>query len=503
MTLVTGPLPYGPDEGPGVGGDGLSDLPAQADARREPYSSSISGERPEEVERIKALTEDAEPPPPVSITPYFDMATGERMESAPEAPKGDIHDGYSFTAEHGIYRADWPAPIFVVIEVDLLRQERGGEMTGEVTVRTTVPGIERDVHRARMTLTGTRARADLGRYLAKRGTHVKEDAWAELIERAFVRVIGSYREGEPPIHLWQAKRPEGDDFLMGTIAHARLHTMAFGDGGGGKSWVALAVAASIQMGRSYIEGMPVNGQRNVAYLDWEMSAWDHAERMASLCGSDHPDILYVPMAAPLPESVDRLRRIAKQYDIGYWVIDSAVLACGGEPESAAVATSYFNALRALGGASLSIAHIRKDGDGSDQKPFGSVFWHNTASYTYYAKGSETLDGLAIGLFNRKNRTGRRHDPFSIEARFEGSVTSLRMGRITEDTPELAVKVPAKQRIFELLKGGAMAQHEIVEALGISQTTVQSALARGDRYFQRISGPDGVDRWGLRARDEVA
>ncbi len=42
-------------------------------------------------------------------------------------------------------------------------------------------------------------------------------------------------------------------------------------------------------------------------------------------------------------------------------------------------------------------------DSDDKKPFGSVFWHNTARATWYAKRvqDEGEDVTHVGLFNRK------------------------------------------------------------------------------------------------------
>lgn len=459
------------------------------------YSSSISGSRPEEVARIARVIEMTPAPPPLSIAPYVGEQ-GEMVTEMPEAPQGDIHDAFTLDATSGIYRMQWPSPVFVVMEVDLLRQERGGDMSGEVTVRVTAPGLERTVHTARSTITGTRARSELANHLAARGTHLDKAAWLEIIERAFVRVIQAYREGEPPIYLWQAKRPQDDDWSMEPLAHSRLATIIFGDGGSAKSWIALAVAASLTTGTSYIEGMPVSGQRNVAYLDWEMDAWSHMERVARIVGRERPDILYLSMTAPLRESVDRLRRVAREYDIGYWIVDSAALACGGEPESAEVATAYFNALRAIGGSSLTIAHITKDAEGSDRKPFGSVFWHNTASFTYGVKGVSVPGRSTVGLFNRKNRTEGLREPFSITLDFEdrdGPVTLRRAS--VEDAPELAGKVPLWRRIRPLLEERPRTIYEITESLGATGDAVRMALRR-DPGVKAIEGDDRIERWTL-------
>ena len=55
------------------------------------------------------------------------------------------------------------------------------------------------------------------------------------------------------------------------------------------------------------------------------------------------------------------------------------MATDGPPESSVEALKYFRTLHRIGvRGSLGIAHVTKNGDGADQKPFGSAYWHNLA-----------------------------------------------------------------------------------------------------------------------------
>lgn len=408
---------------------------------------------------------------------------------------------YTFNLEHGIYTTEWGEPVWARVELDMLRQERSGELTGEVTVRSTTPGLEDHLHTARMTLTGTRSRAEVARHLKSRDQTARD--WAGIVEVACVRTVNAFRAGEPAILLRDAPQPIDAGYAVEPVAHSRLPVTVFGDGGGGKSWLALAIAASIQAGTSYVDGLAVSSSRTVGYLDYEMSAWEHRERLRALTGPDMPGIVYVPCHQSLRDSVDRLRRIAREHGIGYWVVDSVAPACGGEPESAEVATAYFNALRELGGGSLSIAHITKDREGAENKPFGSTFWHNLSRLTWYVKGTEDGAGrLAVGLYNRKNNTGPLHAPLGLAITFGEAGVSIGKSAI-DKVPELAERLPLWRRMVPLLRGGPLKLHELAEELDASVEAVRAAAKRG-RQFTAMTGPDGIERWALAtSREEPA
>ncbi len=399
---------------------------------------------------------------------------------------------YVFTSEYGIYRTEWPM-LGVTIDYDQLHRERSGDLTAECSVK--VGGAH--IHTARVTLTGTRSRQELAKHVKARALDARALDWDGAVEVSSVRAVEAHRAGEPAILMRDAPQPMDDGYLMFPLAHARLPVIIFGDGGSGKSQIALAIGASIHSGQAYM-GLPTVGTRTVGYLDWEMSAWEHRQRLRALCGESMPGIVYVPMSAPLPESVDRLKRVARERGIGYWIVDSIAPACGGEPESAEVASSFFNALRALGGASLSIAHVTKGGEGADMKPFGSTFWHNLARATWYAKGDEDGDSLTVGLYHRKNNTGRKESPIAVRIDFEGASTIMQRVDLA-GVPTLAAKLSIADRAEALMRSGAKTILEIADELESSPESVGRTLRRlRGKRFMVFRGPSGIDVWGLQA-----
>jgi hypothetical protein len=186
---------------------------------------------------------------------------------------------------------------------------------------------------------------------------------AGFFEELRQRVSAAERAGSPAVDLRQLERPGATDaiYVSGLVLTRRHPTIIFGDGGSAKSYTAL-----------YLGGRLAEQGAAVALFDWELAGEDHRDRLERIFGPAMPRILYARCERALVHEVDRLYRIAREENIEFAIFDSIVLACAGPPESAEVAAEYFRAVRQIGVGSLHIAHISKQ-DGSDQKPFGSVF----------------------------------------------------------------------------------------------------------------------------------
>jgi hypothetical protein len=400
------------------------------------------------------------------------------------------------TRDSGAHRFEWGDPERLVLEFDLIRTERSGEVTAELTVTSTAPAVGGVVHHARINLVSTRSRAELAKHLASRAPALSLD-WAQLVEYACRETVLGYRAGAPAILLRDAPAPEAGAVLLPPLLLARMPTMIFGDGGGGKSLLALAAALSVHTGRPLLGEAPVE-QLRVGYLDWEMDAAEHRVRARRLLGEES-DLVYVPCSRPLAEDVDRLRRVVRQHRLGYVVVDSVALACDGPPEAAEVAGRFFGALRELGLGSLLVAHVNRAGDA--ERPFGSAFWHNGARLTWYAKRESGIGSgrMTVGLFNKKSNVGPLSAPLGFDV--EWSADAIGIARTDlRDIPDLASHVPLRYRIEQELRTGALTLVDIVARLGEPATVdaVRMAIKRNESRFTRVTGADGITRWGLAA-----
>jgi hypothetical protein len=327
-------------------------------------------------------------------------------------------------------------------------------------------------------VSSARTRSERAKILTERANTQTLD-WGAMLEEFCQLVLQTERRGQPAIDLRTLSKPEVDDeIVVDNFALPRRHpTIIFGDGGAVKSYLGLEF-----VGRMAMQGI------NVAFFDWELAGEDHRDRLERLFGPNMPRIIYARCERPLPYEVDRLRRIVKENSIEYSIYDSIAFACDGPPESAEIAARYFRAVRQIGGGSLHIAHITK-GEGGDQKPFGSAFWHNGARSTWYVEKAESTpdsNSLDVAFYNRKSNLSRLRTPLGFQITFEQQRTVLKLKDVASN-PDLAVKLTIRQRMAHLLKRGAMAEATIAEELDAKLDTVQRTVRRYKDLFIVIEG----------------
>jgi len=380
------------------------------------------------------------------------------------------------------YTLDLP-DVGITFIAERLRRDRH-ELIGELTVRCTLPGakaVNGYLSTGDFNFSSVRARQDRARLLTQRCA-VDGIDWFGLVEEVCQRVFQAEREGEPDVDLRTLPRPQPDDEIrVQGLSFPRRHpSILFGDGGAAKSYTAL-----------FIAGILAHKGLSVALFDWELCGEDHRDRLERLFGPDSmPVIRYALCERPLTAEVDRLRRIVRQRKIDYAIYDSVAPACDGPPEAAEVASRYFRAVREIGAGigSLHIAHVNKTGDTSEYKPFGSTFWHNLARCTWFVKAVEQAGNdatLTLGFYNRKSNLGAIQPPVSYLVRF-GALTTFTTVDIA-DSPELAGKLTIKQRMYQLLKRGAMSISDIATELDASYDTVSKSVHRNPRHFVVLEG----------------
>ena len=150
----------------------------------------------------------------------------------------------------------------------------------------------------------------------------------------------------------------------------------FADGATGKSTVATWILGRLEQ----------QGER-VAFFDWELDQYAHRLGLERLFGQNMPGVWFVRCDQPLVQIVDSLQAMIRKHQITYACFDSVGYACAGAPEAAEHAMGYARAVRQLSIGSLHLAHIRQ-GEGNDQKPFGSAFWFNSFRSVWFAKRAE-------------------------------------------------------------------------------------------------------------------
>ena len=327
-----------------------------------------------------------------------------------------------------VFRLHWPED-GVQIKVSRIYQAHRGEVYGEIAVqyRSDEPFDGRHVWRhivgSRYQLTSVRSRVDIAKQCER---EVPDVPWRHLIEEASINTLARYRRGAEVLDLseWSPPKNAPVGYRLTPLLAEGLPNMIFGDGGVGKSMVALWLSTMVTEGmQEPFECSP----GNVLYLDWEMEAEEAQGRLRRIAeGLDLPTpprIFYRRCAGRLVDDVEWLAETVQSKGIDLVVVDSAVPACGGNPNEPESVQALFYGLRQLEVTSLIVAHVSKNtSDGPVTTPYGSVFWSNLSRNVWQAQKEQQAgkDSIVVALWHRKTNVGPLLKPVSLKITFSPS-----------------------------------------------------------------------------------
>lgn len=382
-------------------------------------------------------------------------------------------------------------PAGIVFEVDRLRRS-SHELWGELQV--TVPPafkhaktVEGALTMGDMNFSSVQARQTRAKLLAERAG-VEALDWYGLLEEFAVKVISAERQGSPDVNLRTVPRPEPDRMFSIDGVELPMHHPAilFGDGGSAKSYLSL-----------YLGGRLMQSGARVLWADWEFTPEEHRDRAELLFGPDFPAIRYIGCYRSFPEERERIAKAISRNQITYLICDSVGIACGSDPSGSEAATSYFQTLRSLGPiGSLHIAHVAKSAD-SDQKPFGSAFWHNMARVTLFAKAEDLgQDSVAIAVYPRKRNLRGRGTTQAF--RLDFSTKETRVARTdVNGHAVLAEGLPLGDRVKQALARGSLTRKELADRLGVPYDLLQRIV------YREVQRGTLVEIQGARGSSKVA
>lgn len=383
----------------------------------------------------------------------------------------------------------------------------------EVRIESIEQGNEGDIMRDRISLISSRSKAMLAKTL---GTRTKiAMSWAEIVELVALTTADTFREGEPFVWLDETPDDPADRaFLIADFIPLNQTTVLYGDGMSGKSLLALSMAVAVATGKPLAGIRPLAKPGRVLYLDWETTERVHAHYLRCLAkgqGIEVPtqSIRYRRMVRGLALDSARVKKEVDTHRAGFLIVDSMIPACGGEPESAEVVMTLFNAIRGIGPLStLMVSHVTKaEAQRKGQpRPFGSVFTTNLARSTWLARRA-TLgkdDTLDIGLYHTKTNVGRLFAPRGIRLGFSDS-SGISISRFAlEDVPELSEHEPVGRRVRGILTRGAATVKDIAEQLAVSEGSVRTSLHRMQdaRVLATTPGRGAAKKWGLMTNERT-
>ena len=381
----------------------------------------------------------------------------------------------------------------IVMRLDRIKGK--DELHGTLTVERAPEGT---LTKSRFNVSSATTRKSMAGYLRDRSNHVD---WVDILEEFCVKVMQAEDGGEADFEdVGQLPASERKGWLMPPFLHLDEPTILFADGASGKSLLALAIAISVTTGRAVIPGITPRVTGPVIYLDWETDHTEVDRRVKAICagaGIDPVTLVYRRCSRPLPEIVDLVARKKDEVEGVLTVVDSTEMASDhqGDDSANSSAIRHFKALRDIGGASLSIDHVSKQG-GNRAGPYGSTFKRNIARSAWSITTLASDDsGSHIELYHDKPSSSARQPKVHLSVGWssdDSAVTFRQEAAPIRDQPDGDTVL---DRLTVALMDGPLRPKEVALRLGVSPNYASTMLGRGIERGLYRKTEDG--RYGLR------
>lgn len=384
-----------------------------------------------------------------------------------------------------------------------IERVKASEVNAVLEALCHVPGVSPWSFQGRINLLSLSSREAFARAIARpaKGFDFPADIALGSAVSAVLKHLSSKDES---IWLDEATPQADGQWLMEPLLLKNAPNVLFGKGGGGKTYLSLRLAMSVTTGLPFL-GMAPTESGKVLFVDYEDEPGNLAHRLWKLAGSTYaefkPDldgisgsIRYLrAKGVPFHDLVDTVKRIVRSIDVKLVIIDSAALACGGEPEKAESAIRFFNAISKLETTTLTIAHETKTEN--HDYVFGSVFFHNSARNIWNVQvDHDDVDSrvIQVGLFHRKCNHGTLRR--AIPVRFYHGDGFVDVGRGDFDLWEKEMTV--SDRVLGRLKERSMTRRELeTDLASVNRESLKNALHRLQKsgLIELLGGQGGMYR----------
>jgi len=326
--------------------------------------------------------------------------------------------------------------------------------------------------------------------------------WTDILTFLTGKTLAIARRGEPCVLVGNLPAREGATYRIWPFCPEGELSCIFGEGGTGKSFLAVYFGMAVNLGLDNLGLRPERG--NVLYLDYESCQEEVNERILAIRrgmgGLPVPaGFFYHHCNRPLVDDIEAVEKLVSEHKVDFLILDSVGMACVGEDSGASfdnVAIRLFRALRSLKVTCLLVDHVAKKEEGK-RTPFGSIYKLNEARSVWevMATPEPGEDELVIGLYHKKANRGRLHPPLAFQLSFSPDSITITAQEV-EDVLDLAGRLPLAWRIRQALKGGAKTLAELAEDLGAKEDTIGKTLRRGrDKKFVKLGA-----KWGLKSQE---
>lgn len=310
----------------------------------------------------------------------------------------------------------------------------------------------------------------------------------------------TYKQGDV-LRAWEADEPPPRRFAVAGLVPDGAVTLLYGDGGQGKSYIALALATVACLGQPFL-GRFVE-KRRALYIDAELEHTEFMRRAYKIArgyGYVKPPVglQYLQIVGSVSDRMmqEHIRAKVAESEAEIVIFDSLSIASyGADANDASDMIGVLKFLEGLGCPVLALDHITKPMQGvnlSHYRAFGSVFKGNVARSTIQVIKAE---GGALTLLHKKSNFAALSDPLHLILDFQED--TVRVEAISAGDERLAGiedNLPAVEQVLrELGKHSDGARPEFLSTeLGKSLSTIKNHLSA--LHKQHKAAPTGDGTW---------
>ena len=360
-------------------------------------------------------------------------------------------------------------------------------LMAEVEIFQDIAGERRQHYWSDLNLKAARSKTALAKLMAGRVPSYEQ--WETLIEMLCYLTAQEFRKPSDVFEIGH-EEPPARTYRVAPLLAADEPTVFFGEGGSGKTWLALLLSMCIASGQPLAGLQPVAGK--VLYIDYETNKETLERRIRMLArgmGISYPSLLYYRGGLPLAKDIASLKAHVLNNAISHVFIDSASLAVGGQLENVEAVGQFFSALRQLACGSTIITHTAKNGQEGKRTAFGSVYWTNLSRSVWEVLGNqeEGSNFLSIGIKHAKVNEEGKQPRLGFGVTFEADRVRFE-ARSVDSLPGLQQMHTALGQVIAAIgqfATGKATIRDIADTSGLGASTVEKTIQRNRTKFVRF------------------
>ena len=208
-----------------------------------------------------------------------------------------------------------------------------------------VPASTQRTFTMRLNVLSGSARESFARQL--KDSFGKETPWPLVFSQACTKLEQGIKS-QSVLEKYTGESATETKYLIKPFIEEGVPNIIFGKGGSGKSYLAMDMALSLATEKPFI-GIKPEKIINTLFVDYESTSGIYNQRMKKLIAgnTEYEELAkqklsyYATKGVPIHDLTHRLIEMIRQNQIELIIIDSAALACGGEPERAEKTTQFF------------------------------------------------------------------------------------------------------------------------------------------------------------------